>query len=88
MKKVILIIFDGFGMRKEKEGNAVLNADMPNFNYLLNNYPHCLLQASGKYVGLEDNQMGNSEVGHLSIGAGRLVKQNFMQIDEMFTSFQ
>ncbi len=84
MKKVILIIFDGFGMRKEKEGNAVLNADMPNFNYLLNNYPHCLLQASGKYVGLEDNQMGNSEVGHLSIGAGRLVKQNFMQIEEMF----
>ena len=84
MKKVILVIFDGFGMREEKNGNAVLNADMPNFNYLLNNYPHSLLQASGKYVGLPEGQMGNSEIGHLSIGAGRLIKQNYMQIEDMF----
>ncbi len=86
MKKVILVIFDGFGMRDEKLGNAVLNADMPNFNYLLNNNPHSLLQASGKYVGLPEGQMGNSEIGHLSIGAGRLVKQNYMQIEDMFNN--
>ena len=84
MKKIILLILDGFGIRKESHGNAILNANMPNYNYLLNNYPHSSLQASGKYVGLEENQMGNSEVGHLSIGAGRLIKQNVAQISDMF----
>ena len=84
MKKVILVIFDGFGLRDEKQGNAILNADMPNYNYLLNNYPHSRLQASEQYVGLPKGQMGNSEIGHLSIGAGRLIKQNYMQIEDMF----
>ena len=84
MKKVILVIFDGFGVREENKGNAISNAEMPNYNYLLKNYPHSLLQASSRYVGLPDGQMGNSEVGHLSIGAGRLVKQNYMQIEDMF----
>lgn len=84
MKKVILIILDGFGVRSEVSGNAIANADMPNYKYLLDNYPHSELQASGTYVGLSKDQMGNSEIGHLSIGAGRLIKQNIAQINDMF----
>ena len=84
MKKVLLIVLDGFGIRKEKDGNAILNADIPTFNKLWNTYPHSLLEASGEAVGLTKNQMGNSEIGHLSIGAGRLIKQNIAQINDMF----
>ncbi len=84
MKKVLLAVLDGFGIRDEKSGNAILNADTPNFDKLWKNYPHSLLNASGEYVGLEKGQMGNSEIGHLSIGAGRLIKQNVAQINDMF----
>lgn len=84
MKKVLLIILDGFGIRNEEKGNAIMHADMPTYNKLWNEYPHCLLQASGTYVGLTKGQMGNSEIGHLSIGAGRLIKQNISQIEDMF----
>jgi len=73
MKKVILCILDGFGLSDEVEGNAVKIARHPNFDYLWNNYPHSKLVASGTKVGLPDGQMGNSEVGHLNIGAGRIV---------------
>ncbi len=76
MKKILTIIFDGFGIREEENGNAIKRAEMKNFEDLWKNYPHSLLEASGKYVGLSDDQFGNSEVGHLTIGAGRLVKQN------------
>ena len=79
-----MVILDGFGIRKEQMGNAIKNANMPNYNYIFDHYPHSELQASGRYVGLEKGQMGNSEVGHMSIGAGRLVKQNFMQIEDFF----
>ncbi len=75
MKPIVLCILDGVGVRKQKKGNAFLNALTPNFDYLINTYPNCLLNASGEEVGLPKNQMGNSEVGHLNIGAGRVVYQ-------------
>ena len=75
MKPLVLCILDGMGIRNDSYGNAFLNAKKPNFDYLWNNYPHCLLEASGTAVGLPDNQMGNSEVGHLNIGSGRIVYQ-------------
>ena len=75
MKKVLLCIMDGVGIRKEDHGNAVRKADTKNLDGLLLKYPHSLLQASGEPVGLPDGQMGNSEVGHMNIGAGRIVYQ-------------
>lgn len=84
MKKVLTIVLDGFGLRNSKNGNAVKLANMPTFRSLWNEYPHCQLLASEEAVGLEKGQMGNSEVGHTTIGAGRLIKQNFMQINDMF----
>ncbi|RNF39334.1 2,3-bisphosphoglycerate-independent phosphoglycerate mutase [Planococcus salinus] len=79
---VALIILDGFGCRKETFGNAVAMAKKPNFDALWNSYPHELLTASGEAVGLPDGQMGNSEVGHLNIGAGRIVYQNLTRINK------
>lgn len=81
-KPVILCILDGVGLRNEKKGNAFLNANTPNFDYLWNNYPHCKLQASGTFVGIPDGQMGNSEVGHMNIGAGRIVYQMLLKINK------
>ena len=76
MKKTLcLCILDGCGIRKESFGNAFLNAHKPTFDYLVKNYPHTLLEASGQMVGLPSGQMGNSEVGHMNIGAGRIVYQ-------------
>lgn len=74
-KPVILTILDGFGLRDDEYGNAISKAETPNFDYLWNNYPHSKLIASGEEVGLPCGQMGNSEVGHMNIGAGRLVYQ-------------
>ena len=76
MKKTLaLCILDGCGIREESLGNAFKNASKPTFDYLVNNYPHTLLEASGTLVGLPKGQMGNSEVGHMNIGAGRIVYQ-------------
>lgn len=75
MKPMVLCILDGVGIRKEVYGNAVKEAKMPTFNSLMKEYPHSLLEASGTSVGLPDGQMGNSEVGHTNIGAGRIVYQ-------------
>lgn len=75
MKKVLLCILDGVGVSKEPYGNALLNADTPCFDKLMKKYPSSLLTASGELVGLPEGQMGNSEVGHLNIGAGRIVYQ-------------
>ncbi len=75
MKPVLLAILDGFGIREEKSGNAVKLAKKPNFDFLWEHYPHSTLDASGEPVGLPKGQMGNSEVGHMNIGAGRLVYQ-------------
>ena len=81
MKKVLLTIIDGFGYREEKKGNAVIAANPENIISLWNKYPHTTLEASGEAVGLPKGQMGNSEVGHLNIGAGRVVDQPLMQIN-------
>ena len=71
----ILAILDGYGLREEEHGNAVKLANNPNFEMLWNNYPHSQLDASGQAVGLPKGQMGNSDVGHMNIGAGRIVYQ-------------
>ncbi|XJS11374.1 2,3-bisphosphoglycerate-independent phosphoglycerate mutase [Aerococcaceae bacterium WGS1372] len=76
-----LIILDGFAIRDEVRGNAVKAANKPNFDRYWNEYPHNQLKASGQDVGLPDGQMGNSEVGHLNIGAGRIVYQSLTRIN-------
>jgi 2,3-bisphosphoglycerate-independent phosphoglycerate mutase len=78
----MLLILDGWGINNKKEGNAVANADTPNFNKLWSNYPHTELKTSGLDVGLPRGQMGNSEVGHLNIGAGRIIYQEFTRINK------
>ncbi len=75
-----LIILDGFGLSDRKEGNAVAAARTPNLDRLFRDFPHTVLQASGEAVGLPEGQMGNSEVGHLNIGAGRIVYQDLTRI--------
>ncbi|MDE5767682.1 MAG: 2,3-bisphosphoglycerate-independent phosphoglycerate mutase [Malacoplasma sp.] len=72
-KPVLLAILDGFGFSKQKEGNAIYNAKTPFFDNLIKTHDHCYIEASGEFVGLPDGQIGNSEVGHLTIGAGRVV---------------
>lgn len=79
--KLALIILDGLGYRKDIENNAVALAKTPYLDKLSQNYPKTLLKASGAAVGLPENQMGNSEVGHLSIGAGRIVRQSMSRIN-------
>lgn len=79
-KPVMLMILDGFGIAPKSDGNAVEAAKKPNFDRLIGKYPHTQLQASGLYVGLPDGQMGNSEVGHLNIGAGRIIYQELTRI--------
>ena len=79
-KPLVLCILDGCGIRKEKDGNAFLNAKKPNLDMLINKYPHSLLDASGKSVGLPAGQMGTSEVGHMNIGSGRIVTQPLLEI--------
>ncbi len=75
MQKMMLVIMDGVGIREDAHGNAFMAAKTPNLDYLMKEYPHSKLNASGKYVGLPDGQMGNSEVGHMNIGAGRILYQ-------------
>jgi len=76
-----LIILDGFGYRAEREGNAIAQAEMPFYHDLLEKYPHTLIQASGECVGLPKGVMGNSNVGHLCIGAGRVVRTDIEHIN-------
>ncbi|WP_042353960.1 2,3-bisphosphoglycerate-independent phosphoglycerate mutase [Bacillus rubiinfantis] len=78
---VALIILDGFGCRSEDKGNAVAQAKKPNFERLWSKFPHSHLRASGEAVGLPEGQMGNSEVGHLNIGAGRIVYQSLTRVN-------
>ena len=84
MKKILTIVFDGFGFRKEEYGNAIKAANMHNYENFWNNYPHTTLFASEERVGLLPGQMGNSEVGHMTIGAGRLIKSNMDKIADFF----
>ena len=81
-KPTALIILDGWGHRTETENNAIANADTPTWDRLLQDYPNALIQTSGNAVGLPDGQMGNSEVGHMNLGAGRVVYQNYTRINK------
>jgi 2,3-bisphosphoglycerate-independent phosphoglycerate mutase len=80
-KPLVLTILDGWGHRVETYGNAVAMARKPTFNHLMATYPHTLIETSGHFVGLPDGQMGNSEVGHLNIGAGRVLRMDVTKID-------
>ncbi|OUL29742.1 phosphoglycerate mutase (2,3-diphosphoglycerate-independent) [Nostoc sp. T09] len=79
---VVLVILDGWGYCEEKRGNAIVNAQTPVMDSLWAAYPHTLIRTSGKAVGLPEGQMGNSEVGHLNIGAGRVVPQELVRISD------
>ncbi|MBI1175542.1 MAG: 2,3-bisphosphoglycerate-independent phosphoglycerate mutase [Sideroxydans sp.] len=78
---VLLLILDGFGYREDPDNNAIAQARKPNWDELWHDYPHTLIHTSGLSVGLPNEQMGNSEVGHLNIGAGRIVYQELTRID-------
>jgi 2,3-bisphosphoglycerate-independent phosphoglycerate mutase len=81
-RPIILTIMDGYGLRKQTRGNCVIKANKPNIDNFFNTYPHTTINASGEYVGLPEGQMGNSEVGHLNIGAGRIVYQSLTLINK------
>jgi 2,3-bisphosphoglycerate-independent phosphoglycerate mutase len=80
--RVVLLVLDGWGYRPEREGNAIELASTPTWQRLWRSYPRTLLQASGLAVGLPEGQMGNSEVGHLNLGAGRVVPQDLVRISQ------
>ncbi|HEY6054294.1 MAG TPA: 2,3-bisphosphoglycerate-independent phosphoglycerate mutase, partial [Gaiellaceae bacterium] len=79
---VALVILDGWGIAPPGPGNAVLQAETPVFDRLWAEYPHTQLEASGPAVGLPPGQMGNSEVGHLTIGSGRILYQDLMRVNK------
>src|SRR5579863_10308015 len=85
-KKVVLIIIDGFGIAPAGHGNAISLAKIPALNFICANFPSLALQASGPLVGLPWGEMGNSEVGHLNIGAGRIVGQDLPRINNSIQS--
>jgi 2,3-bisphosphoglycerate-independent phosphoglycerate mutase len=84
--RVVLLVLDGWGYRPEREGNAIALASTPNWQRLWQSYPRTLLNASGLAVGLPEGQMGNSEVGHLNLGAGRVVPQDLVRISQSIQS--
>src|SRR4026209_444114 len=79
---VVLVVLDGWGYRQEREGNAIALASTPTWDRLWGTYPRTLLDASGLAVGLPQGQLGNSEVGHLNLGAGRVVPQDLVRISQ------
>ena len=79
---MVLAILDGWGHREAAEHNAIRQGETPVMEALWHAYPHTLIEASGSYVGLPDEQMGNSEVGHLTIGAGRIIRQELVRISD------
>ena len=80
--KVILTIMDGWGIGKDYSGNAISHANLPNYKKIIENYPNTTIYADGLHVGLPEGQMGNSEVGHLNLGAGRIVYQELTRINK------
>ncbi len=82
----LLLILDGWGYSSDTSNNAIAQANTPNWDYFLDNYPNTLIGTSGQSVGLPDGQMGNSEVGHLTIGSGRIIEQDFTRIDNAIKS--
>ncbi|NNG13600.1 MAG: 2,3-bisphosphoglycerate-independent phosphoglycerate mutase, partial [Gammaproteobacteria bacterium] len=85
-RPVILIILDGVGVNPSKQNNAVFEAPTPRLDDYFSRYPHTLLHASGSAVGLPDGQMGNSEVGHLTLGAGEIICQDIVRINDAIAS--
>src|SRR6201997_289562 len=85
-KPIVLTVLDGWGYREETKGNAVALARKPTYNSLIKNFPNTLIHTSGPFVGLPEGQMGNSEVGHLNIGAGRVVHMDVTRIDLMIAT--
>ena len=81
-RKTILVILDGFGVNPSKRFNAIHEANTPNFDRYFGQYQHTTLQASGRAVGLPDGQMGNSEVGHMTIGCGSILRQDLVRIED------
>ena len=81
-KPTILIVLDGWGHREETRDNAIADAPTPFFDSLWNTYPHALLEASSESVGLPTGQMGNSEVGHMTIGAGKIIDTDLLRISK------
>src|SRR5829696_1600125 len=80
-KPIVILILDGWGYREEAQANAIAAANTPNWDRFWQGYPHCLLEGSGTSVGLPKGQMGNSEVGHLTMGSGRQIFQDLTRID-------
>src|SRR5215469_3148026 len=87
-KPLVLAILDGWGYRAETQANAIALARKPAYDKLLSEFPNTLIRASEHFVGLPDGQMGNSEVGHLNIGAGRIVQMDITRIDALIASGQ
>src|ERR1035438_1341024 len=85
-RPLILTILDGWGYSPSIEGNAIAAARKPNYDRLLREYPNTLVHTSGPFVGLPEGQMGNSEVGHLNIGAGRVLFMDVTRIDRMIAT--
>src|SRR4030081_3056827 len=82
-KPIVLTVLDGWGYRAETKGNAIALARKPAYDELLRKFPNTLIHTSGPFVGLPEGQMGNSEVGHMNIGAGRIVHMDITRIDQM-----
>lgn len=87
-RRALLVILDGFGLNPAKENNAVCEAYTPRLDAYFSHYPHTALEASGRAVGLPDGQMGNSEVGHLTLGSGMIIRQDLVRIDDAIASGQ
>jgi 2,3-bisphosphoglycerate-independent phosphoglycerate mutase len=85
-KPIVLTVLDGWGYRAETKGNAIALARKPNYDRLLKDFPNTLIGTSGPAVGLPEGQMGNSEVGHLNIGAGRIVQMDITRVDQLIAS--
>ena len=85
--KVLLCILDGWGYSAQKDFNAIHLADTPYMDYLVANFPKCKIKTHGSNVGLPPLQMGNSEIGHMTMGAGRIIRHNLLRIDELVQNY-
>ena len=85
-RPLVLTILDGWGFSAATEGNAIASANKPTYDRLLREFPNTLIHTSGPFVGLPDGQMGNSEVGHLNIGSGRILLMDVTRIDHALIS--
>ena len=85
---IVLTVLDGWGYRAETKGNSIALARKPNYDRLLKDFPNTLIHTSGPHVGLPEGQMGNSEVGHLNMGAGRIVQMDITRVDQLISSGQ